>query len=194
MRQFCMCFVYLTLILNLGCFQMGLIRTLNGITPKLGKDCFVAENATLIGRVVAGEQCGFWYNCVLRGDVNDLILGDRVNIQDGAIVHGTYQKNPTKIGNDVTVGHNAIVHGCVLHDNVLIGMGAIVMDDAVVHSGSIVAAGAVVLERTIIEANCIYAGAPAKKVKELDPNTAPEMLKEIAAKYVMYSGWYQNGQ
>ena len=194
MRQFCLRFVYLTLILNLGCFQMGVIRTLNGITPKLGKECFVAENATLIGRVVAGEQCSFWYNCVLRGDVNDLILGDRVNIQDGAVVHGTYQKNPTKIGNDVTVGHNAIVHGCVLHDNVLIGMGAIVMDDAVVHSGAIVAAGAVVLERTIIEANSIYAGAPAKKVKELDPNTAPEMLKEIAAKYVMYSGWYQSGQ
>ena len=172
---------------------MGLIRTLNGVTPTLGKDCFVAENATLIGQVVAGDNCSFWYNCVLRGDVNHLILGDRVNIQDGAVVHGTYQKNPTRIGNDVTVGHNAIVHGCVLHDNVLIGMGAIVMDDAVVHSGSIVAAGAVVLERTIIEANCIYAGAPAKKVKELDPTTAPEMLKEIASKYVMYSGWYAKG-
>ena len=169
---------------------MGLIKTLNGVSPTLGKDCFVAENATLIGRVVAGDQCSFWYNCVLRGDVNDLILGDRVNIQDGAVVHGTYQKNPTKIGNDVTIGHNAIVHGCVLHDNVLIGMGAIVMDDAVVHSGAIVAAGAVVLARTIVEANSIYAGAPAKKVKELDPNTSPQMLKEIAAKYVMYSGWH----
>lgn len=173
---------------------MGLIRTLNGVTPKLGKDCFVAENATLIGRLVAGDQCSFWYNCVLRGDVNDLVLGDRVNIQDGVMVHGTYQKNSTTIGNDVSIGHNAIVHGCVIHDNVLIGMGAIVMDNAVVNSGAIVAAGAVVLEGTIVEANCIYAGTPAVKVKEMNPNTAPEMLKEIAAKYVMYSGWYTSGK
>lgn len=172
---------------------MGLIRTLKGIKPKLGKNCFVAENATLIGRIIAGDNCSFWYNCVLRGDVNELILGDRVNIQDGAVVHGTYQKSPTRIGNDVTVGHNAIVHGCTVHDKVLIGMGAIVMDDAVVASGTIVAAGAVVLERMVLEPNCIYAGAPAKKVKELDPTTAPEMLKEIADKYVMYGGWYRSG-
>jgi carbonic anhydrase/acetyltransferase-like protein (isoleucine patch superfamily) len=172
---------------------MGLIRTLRGISPKLGNDCFVAENATLIGHVVAGNNCSFWYNCVLRGDVNELILGDRVNIQDGAVVHGTYEKSPTRIGNDVTVGHNAIVHGCTIHDNVLIGMGAIVMDDAIVSSGTIVAAGAVVLERMVLEPNCIYAGAPAKKVKELDPHTAPDNLKAIAAKYVMYSGWYRVG-
>ena len=167
---------------------------MNGISPKLGKDCFVAENATLIGQVVAGDNCSFWYNCVLRGDVNELTLGDRVNIQDGAVVHGTYQKSPTRIGNDVSVGHNATVHGCTIHDNVLIGMGAIVMDDAIVSSGTIVAAGAVVLERTVLEPNSIYAGAPAKKVKQLDPNTAPEMLKAIAAKYVMYSGWYREGE
>ncbi len=173
---------------------MGLIRTLNGMTPTLGADCFLAENATLIGNVKAGNNCSFWYNCVLRGDVNELILGDRVNIQDGAVVHGTYQKSPTKIGNDVTVGHNAIVHGCVVHDNALIGMGAIVMDDAVVPSGTIVAAGAVVLEKQVLEPNCIYAGTPAKKVKELDPNLAPETLKGIAAKYVMYSGWYNSGK
>lgn len=173
---------------------MGLIRTLNGVTPKLGNDCFVAENATIIGRVVAGNQCSFWYNCVLRGDVNDLILGDRVNIQDGAVVHGTYEKSATRIGNDVTVGHNAIVHGCVLHDNVLIGMGAIVMDNAVVSSGTIVAAGAVVLENQVLEPNSIYAGTPAKKVKQLDPKVAPEMLKGIAAKYVTYSGWYGSGK
>lgn len=172
---------------------MGLVRTLNGITPKLGNDCFVAENATIIGNVVAGNNCSFWYNAVLRGDVNELILGDRVNIQDGAVVHGTYEKCPTRIGNDVTVGHNAIVHGCVLHDNVLIGMGAIVMDEAVVPSGTIVAAGAVVLEKQVLEANSIYAGTPAKKVKELDPDKAQKMLKEIAAKYVMYSGWYNSG-
>lgn len=170
---------------------MGLLRELNGVRPQLGKDCFVAENATLIGRVTAGDNCSFWYNCVLRGDVNDLTLGDRVNIQDGVVVHGTYQKTATHIGNDVSVGHNAIVHGCVIHDKVLIGMGAIVMDNAIVHSGSVIAAGSVVLEGTIVEANSIYAGIPAKKVKDLDPDTAPEMLKEIATKYVMYSGWYK---
>lgn len=173
---------------------MGLIRTLNGKTPKLGKDCFVAENATLIGDITAGDNCSFWYNSVVRGDVNALILGDRVNIQDGAVVHGTYQKSPTAIGNDVSVGHNAIVHGCTLKDNVLVGMGAIVMDDAVVNSNSIIAAGAVVLEKTIVESNCIYAGAPAKKVKELDPKMAKELLAGIAEKYVMYGGWYKTGQ
>lgn len=170
---------------------MALIKSLNGVTPVFGKDCFFAENATIIGRVVAGENCSFWYNCVLRGDVNDLVLGDRVNIQDGVVVHGTFEKSSTNIGNDVTVGHNAIVHGCEIHDNVLIGMGAIVMDNAVVPSGTIVAAGAVVLENQILESNCIYAGTPAKKVKELDPNPSVKLLKEVAAKYVMYSGWHQ---
>ena len=173
---------------------MGLIRTLNGTSPKLGKDCFIAENATLIGRVVAGDNCSFWYNCVLRGDVNDLILGDRVNVQDGAVLHGTYEQSATRIGNDVTIGHNAIVHGCVLHDNVLVGMGAIVMDNAIVPSGTIVAAGAVVLENQVLEPNSIYAGTPAKKVKELDPFKSEKTLKGIAAKYVMYSGWYESGQ
>jgi len=173
---------------------MGLIRTLNGITPRLGENCFVAENATIIGRVVTGADCSFWYNCVLRGDVNELILGDRVNIQDGAILHGTYERSPTRLGNDVTVGHRAIVHGCTVHDGTLIGMGSIVMDDAVIHSGSIVAAGAVVLEKTIVEPNCIYAGTPARKVKELDPELSAQALRAIAAKYVMYSGWYVSGQ
>jgi carbonic anhydrase/acetyltransferase-like protein (isoleucine patch superfamily) len=172
--------------------MMGLVKTLNGVTPKLGHDCFIAENATIIGQVTAGDNCSFWYNCVLRGDVNELKLGDRVNIQDGAVVHGTYQKSPTIIGNDVTVGHNAIVHGCILHDNVLIGMGAIVMDDAVVPSGTIVAAGAVVLEKQQLEPNSIYAGTPAKKVKDLDPSESQENLKGIAAKYVMYSEWYKS--
>lgn len=170
---------------------MGLIKTLKGITPELGKDCYIAENATLVGRIKAGDNCSFWFGCVLRGDVNDLVLGDRVNIQDGAVVHGTFEKSATKIGNDVTVGHNAIVHGCTIEDNVLIGMGAIVMDNAVVPSGTIVAAGAVVLENQVLEPHCIYAGTPAKKVKQLDPNASETLLKEVAAKYVMYSGWYQ---
>jgi len=169
---------------------MGLIKTLNDQIPQFGKDCFIAENATLIGNVVLGDGCSVWYNAVIRGDVNQIILGDRVNVQDGAVVHGTYQKNPTQIGNDVSIGHNAIVHGCILKDNVLIGMGAIVMDDAVVHSNSVIAAGAVVLENTIVEPNCIYAGTPAKKVKELDPEKAEEMMTAISHKYVMCSGWY----
>ena len=172
---------------------MTLIRTLNGITPQFGDDCFLAETATIIGNVVIGHQCSVWYNAVIRGDVNQIILGDRVNVQDHAMLHGTYEKSPTRVGNDVTIGHGAMVHGCTIHDKVLIGMGSIVLDDAVVHSGSIVAAGAVVLEKTIIEPNCIYAGTPAKKVKEWDPDTAAETLKGIAAKYVMYSGWYRSG-
>lgn len=171
---------------------MALIRTINGDAPKLGKDCYLAENCTLVGNIVTGDNCSFWYNAVVRGDVNQIIIGDRVNIQDGAVIHGTYERNPTQLGNDVSVGHNAIVHGCVLHDNVLIGMGAIVMDDAIVHSNSIVAAGAVVLERTVVEPHCIYAGTPAKKVKELDPKLAKETMREIARKYIMYSEWHQN--
>lgn len=171
---------------------MSIVKPLNGVSPQLGEDCFIAENATLIGRVVAGDNCSFWYGCVLRGDVNDLVLGDRVNIQDGAVVHGTYEKSSTRIGNDVTVGHNAIVHGCEIHDNALIGMGAIVMDNAVVPSGTIVAAGAVVLENQVLEPNCIYAGTPAKKVKELDPDASVKLLKDVAAKYIMYSGWHKN--
>ncbi|MDP6908008.1 MAG: gamma carbonic anhydrase family protein [Flavobacteriales bacterium] len=169
---------------------MGLIKTLKGKIPKLGKECFVAENATLIGDVTAGNNCSFWYSTVLRGDVNSLVLGDRVNVQDGAVIHGTYQKSPTTIGNDVSIGHNAIVHGCILKDNVLIGMGAIVMDDAVVHSNSIIAAGSVILEKTVVEPNCIYAGAPARKVKELDPEMAREGVASVAAKYLMTTGWY----
>lgn len=173
---------------------MGLIRTLNGKTPKLGKDCFVSETATLIGDVTAGDQCSFWYNAVVRGDVNRLILGDRVNIQDNVVIHGTYQQSPTILGNDVSVGHSAIVHGCTLHDKVLVGMGAIVMDDAEVHSGSIIAAGSVVLEKTVVEPHCIYAGVPAKKVKELDPQTSLDTMQEIARKYTMYSKWYRSGE
>ncbi len=170
---------------------MGLIRTLNGKTPKLGTDCFVAETAALIGDITAGDNCSFWYNAVMRGDVNPLVLGDRVNVQDGAVIHGTDQKKPTTIGNDVSIGHNAIVHGCTLKDNVLVGMGAIVMDDAVVHSNSIIAAGAVVLEKTIVEPNCIYAGAPARKVKDLEPNFAKEAVASVASKYLTTKAWYK---
>ena len=141
---------------------MALILPVQGKSPEFGNDCFVAPNATIVGDVKMGDECSVWFNAVIRGDVNYIKIGNRVNIQDGAIIHCTYQKYPTNIGNNVSIGHNAMVHGCTIHDNVLIGMGSIVMDDCIVHSNAIIAAGAVVLEGTIVEAGCIYAGVPAK--------------------------------
>src|SRR5436305_7586615 len=137
--------------------------------PQFGKNCFVAPNATIIGDVIMGEECSIWFNAVVRGDVNYIKMGNKVNVQDGAVIHCTYQKNPTNIGDNVSIGHNAILHGCTVHNNVLIGMGAIVMDRCVVNSNSIIAAGAVVLEGTIVEEGSIYAGVPAKKVKDISP-------------------------
>jgi carbonic anhydrase/acetyltransferase-like protein (isoleucine patch superfamily) len=144
------------------------IIPINGKTPSIPNDCFVAENATIIGDVTFGEMCSVWFNAVIRGDVHFITIGNKVNIQDGAIIHCTYQKHPTIIGNNVSIGHNAIVHGCTLHDNVLIGMGAIVMDNCIIESNSIIAAGAVVTQNTIVKSGTIYAGVPAKKVKDLD--------------------------
>ena len=140
---------------------MALIKSVRGFTPKLGEQCFLAENATIAGDFICGDQCSFWFNSVCRGDVNSIRLGNRVNIQDGAIIHCTYEKSVTEVGNNVSVGHNAILHGCKIENNVLIGMGAIVMDNAIIKSGAIIAAGAVVLENTIVEQNTIYAGFPA---------------------------------
>lgn len=168
-----------------------MIITCNNHTPQLGNECFIAPNATLIGELTCGDQCSFWFNSVVRGDVHRITMGNRVNVQDGAVIHCTYQKAPTTIGNDVSIGHNAIVHGCTVEDNVLIGMGAIVMDNCVVETGSIVAAGAVVLENTLIEKGSIYAGVPAKKVKSIDPNLSREKLEKLASNYVMYSGWFK---
>ncbi|MCE2846557.1 MAG: gamma carbonic anhydrase family protein [Sphingobacteriales bacterium] len=170
---------------------MALIKPVNGIAPRFGSDCYLAENATVVGDVVMGDQCSVWFNTVVRGDVNSIRIGNRVNIQDGAVIHCTYQKAATTIGNNVSVGHNAIVHGCTVHDNVLIGMGAIVMDHAVVHSNSIVAAGSVVLENTVIESNSIYAGIPAKKVKSIDPEQTQRLIEGIASNYIMYSDWFR---
>src|SRR3954468_10907767 len=138
-------------------------------SPQFGSNCFFAPNATIIGDVIMGDECSIWFNAVVRGDVNYIRIGNRVNIQDGAVIHCTYQKAPTTIGNNVSIGHNAIVHGCTLEDNVLVGMGAIVMDHAYVEKNSIIAAGAVVLENTRVESGCIYAGVPAKKVKQVSP-------------------------
>lgn len=169
---------------------MPLIRPVKGIAPQFGKDCFIADNATVVGDVVMGDACSVWFNAVVRGDVNTIRMGQRVNVQDGAVIHCTYQKAATTIGNDVSIGHNALVHGCTIHDNVLVGMGAIVMDGVIVHSHSIIAAGAVVLEGTVVESYSIYAGMPARKVKNLDPQKAEEMMQKVASNYVMYSGWF----
>jgi carbonic anhydrase/acetyltransferase-like protein (isoleucine patch superfamily) len=168
-----------------------IIKKINGKAPQIPSDCFIAENATIIGDVTIGENCSIWFNAVLRGDVNSIILGNKVNVQDGAIVHCTYEKHPTVIGNNVSIGHNAIVHGCIIKDNVLIGMGAIVMDNCVVHSNSIIAAGAVLTQNTIVESGVIYAGVPAKKVKDINASDFAGEIERISNNYVMYASWYK---
>ena len=170
---------------------MPIIKAVNGKEPQMGDNCFVAENATIVGDVILGDECSVWFNAVIRGDVNFIKMGNRVNIQDGAVIHCTYQKYPTNIGDNVSIGHNAIVHGCTIHDNVLIGMGAIVMDNCVVESNSIIAAGAVVTQNTHVESGCIYAGVPAKKVKDISQELISGEIDRIAANYVMYSGWFK---
>jgi carbonic anhydrase/acetyltransferase-like protein (isoleucine patch superfamily) len=170
---------------------MALIIPVRDIHPQYGDDCWFAENSTITGEVTMGNECSVWFNAVIRGDVHYIKMGNRVNVQDGAVIHATYQKSPTNIGNNVSIGHNALVHGCTIHDNVLIGMGAIVMDDCVVESGSIIAAGAVVLEGTHVKAGSIYAGVPAKKVKDVSEELVRGQIDRIAESYVMYSGWYK---
>jgi len=167
------------------------IKEVRGKAPQIPEDCFIAENATIVGDVVMGKQCSVWFNAVLRGDVHFIKMGDKVNIQDGAVIHCTYKKYPTIMGNNVSVGHNAIVHGCTIHDNVLIGMGSIVMDNCVVHSNSIVAAGAVVTQNTVIESGSIYAGVPAKKVKDISKELSSGEIDRIAENYVEYSSWFK---
>lgn len=171
---------------------MAIVRELLGKTPKIGDNTWLAETATVIGDVEMGKDCSVWYNAVIRGDVNSIKIGDRVNIQDNAMVHCTYQKSPTTIGNNVSIGHNAIVHGCTLRDNVLIGMGAIVMDDCVVNSNSIVAAGAVVTANTTIAEGEIWAGVPAKKVKDVSQQLIEGEIERIANNYIKYSSWYKD--
>jgi carbonic anhydrase/acetyltransferase-like protein (isoleucine patch superfamily) len=171
---------------------MALIKAVRGHEPTFGENCFLAENATIVGEVEMGNDCSVWFNAVIRGDVHFIKMGNKVNVQDGAVIHCTYQKAPTTIGNNVSIGHNALVHGCTIHDNVLIGMGAIVMDNCIVESSSIVAAGAVVLENTHIEAGSIYAGVPAKKVKEVSQELFNGEIKRIADNYTMYAGWFKD--
>jgi carbonic anhydrase/acetyltransferase-like protein (isoleucine patch superfamily) len=168
---------------------MPLILPVKGISPQLGTNCFVADNATIVGDVVLGKDCSVWFNAVIRGDVHRIHIGNKTNIQDGAVIHCTYQKAPTTIGNNVSIGHRAIVHGCTIEDNVLIGMGAIVMDHALVQKNCIVAAGAIVLENMVCESGFIYAGIPARKVKPLSQEQI-DGLDNVANNYVMYSSWF----
>src|SRR5690554_1116052 len=168
---------------------MALIKNVKGKTPILGKGCWLAENATLVGDIIMGENCTVWFNAVVRGDVHEIRVGNNTNIQDGAVIHGTYQQSGTYIGNNVSIAHNAVVHGCTIHDNVLIGMGAIVMDDAVIHEGSVIAAGAVVLARTVVEPNSIYAGMPARKVKDIGEEMKG-VIKRTADNYPFYATWF----
>jgi len=170
---------------------MPIILPVKGISPKMGNNCFIAPNATIVGEVLMGNDCSIWFNAVLRGDVNSITMGNKVNVQDGAVIHCTFEKAATTIGNNVSIGHNAIVHGCVIEDDVLIGMGAIVMDHCRVGRNSIIAAGAVVLENTQIEPGSIYAGVPAKKVKEISQDMIHGEIERIANNYVMYSGWFR---
>jgi carbonic anhydrase/acetyltransferase-like protein (isoleucine patch superfamily) len=168
-----------------------IIKELRGKKPRFGKDCFLAENSAIIGDVQMGDQCSIWYNAVIRGDVHYIKMGSKVNVQDGAVIHGTYQKSPTNIGNNVSIAHNAVVHGCTIKDNVLIGMGAIVMDDSIINTNTIIAAGAVVTKGTVTESGSIYAGVPARKVKDISEELLSGEIERIAENYIKYSGWYK---
>lgn len=170
---------------------MSIILPVKGVAPTFGNNCFIAPNATIVGDVVTGNDCSIWFNAVIRGDVNSITLGDKVNVQDGAVIHCTYQTAKTIVGNNVSIGHNAIVHGCVIEDNVLVGMGAIVMDNVHVGTNSIIAAGAVVLENTIVEPGSIYAGVPAKKIKDIPEEMISGEINRIANNYVMYAEWFK---
>lgn len=169
---------------------MALIKTVRGMSPKWGKNCFLAENATVVGDVVMGDDCSVWFQAVVRGDVNSIRIGNKVNIQDGAILHCTYERTKVDIGNNVSIGHRALVHGCQIGDNVLVGMGAILMDNVVVAPNVLIAAGAVVLENARLESFGIYAGVPAKRVKELTPQQFADNIERIANAYVMYASWF----
>ena len=169
---------------------MAIIKSLRGFTPAYGKNCYFADNAAIIGDVVLGDDCSVWFNAVLRGDVNSIRIGNKVNIQDGAVLHTLYQKSVCEIGDNVSIGHNVVVHGAKICDNVLLGIGSIILDHAIVGENSIIAAGSVVLAGTIVEPGSLYAGTPAKKVKDVSPEQTREMIDKIANNYIMYASWY----
>lgn len=168
-----------------------IIKTVLGKTPQFGKDCFIADNAVIVGDVIMGDECSIWFNAVIRGDVHYIRMGNKVNVQDGAIIHCTYQKAPTNIGNNVSIAHNAIVHGCTVEDNVLIGMGSIIMDDCVIGSNSIIAAGAVLTKGTIVPPGTVFGGMPAKKLKDISPELSQGEIVRIANSYVKYASWFK---
>lgn len=170
---------------------MAIIKSVRGFSPQFGEDCYLADTAVIVGDVIMGDFCSVWFHAVVRGDVHSIRMGNKVNVQDGAIIHATYQKAPTTIGNNVSIAHNAIIHGCTIQDNVLVGMGAIIMDHAIIESNSIIAAGALVLENTIVESGSVYAGVPAKKVKSIDKDLLVGQVNRIADSYIMYAGWYK---
>jgi len=171
---------------------MAIIKKVRGFEPKYGKDCYFSENAVIVGDVIMGDQCSVWFGAVIRGDVNSIRMGNKVNIQDGAALHTLYEKSTIKIGNNVSVGHNAVIHGAEIHDNVLIGIGATVLDHAVIKENTIIAAGALIKTGTITEPNSIYAGVPAKKIKTIEPEQTKEMVNKIANNYIMYASWYKD--
>lgn len=171
---------------------MALIKSVRGYEPQIGENCYLAENCTIIGNTKIGNNCSIWFNAVIRGDVHYIKIGNNVNIQDGAIIHATYEKSPTNIGNNVSIAHGAIIHGCKIHDNVLIGMGAIVLDDAIIESNSIVAAGSVVTKGTIVKSGEVWVGSPAKKLKDIDEKLLEGEVQRIANSYAMYASWYKN--
>ena len=173
---------------------MALIKSLRGKTPVFGQNCFLAENAVIIGDITLGENCSIWYGAVLRGDVHYIKIGNNVNIQDNAVIHATYEKSPTNIGNNVSIAHGAIVHGSTIHDNVLIGMNAVVLDDAIIHSNSIIAAGATLTKGTIVESGSVYAGSPAKKIKNMSPELLEGEIHRIANNYHKYASWYTENE
>lgn len=170
---------------------MPVIKTVNGKSPQVPNDCFIAENATIVGHVTMGSLCSVWFNAVIRGDVNFIKMGNKVNVQDGAVIHCTYQKYGTTIGNNVSIGHNALVHGCTIEDNVLVGMGSIIMDGCIIESNSIIAAGAVVTQNTRVKAGSIYAGVPAKKIKDISKTLISDEIDRIANNYIKYSSWFK---
>jgi carbonic anhydrase/acetyltransferase-like protein (isoleucine patch superfamily) len=171
--------------------NMPVILPVEGKSPQIPDDCFIAENATVVGDVQMGSQCSVWFSAVVRGDVNYIKMGNKVNVQDGAVIHGTYKTAPTNIGNNVSIGHNATVHGCTIHDNVLVGMGSIIMDHCIIESNSIIAAGAVVTQKTRVESGSIYAGVPAKKVKDISQELISGEIDRISNNYIKYSGWFK---
>lgn len=170
---------------------MALIKSVRGFTPVYGNNCYFADNATIIGDVIMGDDCSIWFNTVLRGDVNSIRIGNKVNIQDGSVLHTLYQKSVVEIGNNVSIGHNVVVHGARICDNSLIGIGSVILDHAVIGEHSIIAAGSVVLTGTIVEPGSLYGGTPAKKIKDVSPEQTREMIEKIANNYIMYAGWYK---